>query len=148
MEDGEADEAEQKEGNEDIDKSLVLGSLPLCLDECSSASSSSKGCERACFSFFFFLFLALTYTHEAGISASTAEVTEDAELLLLLVLLEEANVDDSLGPKRPPVGLRTRRRRAPGSSTFLFSMAVCRLSCVIVWTSVAMARPLGCCAAG
>jgi hypothetical protein len=75
-----------------------------------------------------FLFPALTYTHEAGISASTVEVTEEAELLLLL-LLKETIVDDRLGPKRPPVGLRTRRRkaRAPGSSTFLFSMAVCGL---------------------
>lgn len=66
-----------------------------------------------------------TYTHEVGISSSTTdEVTEDAEQLLL-----EAIVDVLLGPKRPTVGLRTRRRRAkaaatPGSSSFLFSMAV------------------------
>lgn len=65
-----------------------------------------------------------TYTHEVGISSSTDEVTEDAEQLL-----REAIVDVRLGPKRPPVGLRTRRRRAkapatPGSSSFLFSMAV------------------------
>lgn len=65
-----------------------------------------------------------TYTHEVGISSSTDEVTEDAEELLL-----EAIVDVRRGPKRPAVGLRTRGRRAkaaatPGSSSFLFSMAV------------------------
>lgn len=70
------------------------------------------------------IFSLFTYTHEVGISSSTDEVTEDAEQLLL-----EAIVDVRLGPKRPTVGLRTRRRRAkapatPGSSSFLFSMAV------------------------
>lgn len=68
----------------------------------------------------------LRETQEVGISPSTDEVTEDVEQLLLLEE-HEALVDERLGARRLPVGLRTRRRkaRAPGSSTFLFSMAVC-----------------------
>lgn len=144
MENREADEAEQQEEIEDIDKSVGPGSLPLTLDAFSSAPHFQQTIRKG----LAFLFDSLTHTK----LASRRRLRKSLKMLSSCCCScccwrKQSSRTACWDPNDRRLGFGPdavgpgRQGRRPSCSPW--RSVVCP---VIVWTSVAMARPLGCCA--